>query len=293
MSDPSVSRQRISARVKDVGGIGVSRALPVRERRLIGAWCFLDHAGPAMFACDSEGMHVGPHPHTGLQTFTWMLEGEVLHRDSLGYHQIIRPGQVNLMTAGRGICHSEDTPPGQKRLHAAQLWIALPDAARQMAPRFDHYPTLPRWRSDRIDFTLLVGNYAEHRAPTLHFSPLIGMDLLAAGSTATQLALRSDFEYGIFMLEGEAQADGEHIGLNELLYLGEGLDTLTLTLRAGARALLLGGARFEEPVVMWWNFVGRSRPEIQTLVAEWNQGSEKYGRVAGDDRGPTLSPLMP
>nr|WP_238996378.1 pirin family protein [Pluralibacter gergoviae] len=153
-----VPRQRISARVTDVGGIGVSRALPVRERRLIGAWCFLDHAGPAVFERGQEGMHVAPHPHVGLQTFTWMLDGEVLHRDSLGYRQIIRPGQVNLMTAGRGIAHSEDTAPGHTRLHAAQLWIALPDAARNMPPRFDHYPELPQWQKDAIDFTLLVGD---------------------------------------------------------------------------------------------------------------------------------------
>ncbi|HDS1234323.1 pirin family protein [Pluralibacter gergoviae] len=286
-------RQRISARVTDVGGIGVSRALPVRERRLIGAWCFLDHAGPAVFERGQEGMHVGPHPHVGLQTFTWMLDGEVLHRDSLGYRQTIRPGQVNLMTAGRGIAHSEDTAPGHTRLHAAQLWIALPDAARNMPPRFDHYPELPQWRKDNIDFTLLVGDAGGHSAPTLHFSPLLGIDMRASSEATTTLPLRPDFEYGAFVLEGEAAADDESIALNELLYLGDGLESVRLTLKKGARILLLGGAKLSEPVMMWWNFVGRSKAEIQACVSAWNSGDPRFGRVVDDERAPTRSPVMP
>lgn len=286
-------RQRISARVTDVGGIGVSRALPVRERRLIGAWCFLDHAGPSVFELGQEGMHVGPHPHVGLQTFTWMLDGEILHRDSLGYRQIIRPGQVNLMTAGYGIAHSEDTPPGQNRLHAAQLWIALPDSARNMPPRFDHYPDLPKWHKDNIDFTLLVGDAEEHSAPTLHFSPLMGLDMQAHSEAMTNLVLRADFEYGIFVLEGEAAADDESIALNELLYLGEGMDTVRLKFKKGTRALLLGGTKFNEQVMMWWNFVGRTKSELQTYVSEWNNSDERFGTVVDDNRAPTPSPVMP
>lgn len=119
--------QRIAVRNAEVGGIPINRALPTRERRTVGAWCFLDHAGPTVFNGTSPGMDVGPHPHTGLQTFTWMIEGEVLHRDSLGSEQVIRPGQVNLMTAGHGIAHTEQSVGEQRRLHAAQLWIALPN----------------------------------------------------------------------------------------------------------------------------------------------------------------------
>ena len=286
-------RQRISARVTDVGGIGVSRALPVRERRLIGAWWFLDHAGPAVFERGQGGMHVGPHPHVGLQTFTWMLDGEVLHRDSLGYRQIIRPGQVNLMTAGCGIAHSEDTAPDHTRLHAAQLWIALPDAARNMPPRFDHYPELPQWQKDAIDFTLLVGDAGGHSAPTLHFSPLLGIDMRASSEATTILPLRPDFEYGAFVLEGEAAADDESIALNELLYLGDGLESVRLTLKKGARILLLGGAKLSEPVMMWWNFVGRSKAELQAFVSAWNSGDPRFGRVVDDERAPTRSPVMP
>ena len=292
MSQEPVIRQHISSRVKDVGGMDISRALPTRERRLIGAWCFLDHAGPTLIKHDNEGMHVAPHPHTSLQTFTWMLEGEVLHRDSLGSRQIIRPNQLNLMTAGHGISHSEDTTPGQNRLHAAQLWIALPDAVRDMAPRFDHYPELPHWQENGIAFTLLNGEYKTWRAPTLQFSPLVGMDLQADSKATTRMEMRPDFEYGVFVLQGAAQVDDEQIQLNELLYLGEGLETLQLTLEAGSRVLLLGGAKLNEPVMMWWNFIGRSKEEIQSLITAWNNGDERFGRV-DDDRAPVPSPPIP
>ena len=137
--------QKITANIKDVGGIPVARLLPTAKRRSIGAWCFLDHAGPSVFAEGEAGLQVGAHPHIGLQTFTWMLAGEVLHKDSLGNEQMIRPNQVNLMTAGRGISHTEQTPSHSREVHAVQLWIALPESAQHTAPQFQHYPDLPMW----------------------------------------------------------------------------------------------------------------------------------------------------
>src|SRR5690554_2590737 len=157
--------QHVPARKAEVGGIPIHRVLPSRQRRLVGAWCFLDHAGPAVFKGDSRGMQVGPHPHIGLQTFTWMIQGEILHRDSLGNVQVIRPGQVNLMTAGRGISHTEESLAAEEHLHAAQLWIALPPEASACAPAFDHHPVLPRWSEGGCDFTLLAGEYQGHAAP--------------------------------------------------------------------------------------------------------------------------------
>lgn len=285
--------QRIVSRSKDVGGIPVARALPVKERRLIGAWCFLDHAGPSVFRGDADAMHVAPHPHTGLQTFTWMLQGELLHRDSLGYEQIIRPGQVNLMTAGHGIAHSENSAPGERHLHAAQLWIALPAAVINMPPRFDHYPKLPQWQLQGVHYTLLTGEFDAYKAPTLNFSPLVAIDAVAQRQAGITLPLRTDFEYGVFVLEGEIQLNGESFIQDELAFLGLNNRMLNLTLAPGARILLLGGEPLGENVMMWWNFVGRSKQELQQAVDDWNENNGRFGEVGGDEQAPTPAPQMP
>ncbi len=285
--------QLITARSKDVGGLPVARVLPTRERRLIGAWCFLDHAGPTVFKGDSEGMKVSPHPHTALQTFTWMIEGEVLHRDSLGYEQVIRPGQVNLMTAGYGISHSEDTYGESRQLHAVQLWIALPEAVKDISPRFDHYPTLPRWAEGEIHFHLLVGEYGTYKAPTLTFSPLIGLDIIAKKTARQVLTLRPEFEYGIFAISGSATIEGQQIKSNELVYLGKNITEISIELASDSHILLLGGEPLNESVLMWWNFIGRTKADIHAAVEEWNQGNPRFGRVFNDEREPTPAPIMP
>lgn len=285
--------QHIHARIKDVGGIPVARVLPTKQRRLIGAWCFLDHAGPTVFKGDSAGMRVAPHPHTALQTFTWMLEGEILHRDSLGYEQVIRPGQVNLMTAGKGISHSEDTYGENRHLHAVQLWIALPEAVKDMPPRFDHYPILPKWSVGDIEYQLLIGEYDSYKAPTLSFSSLLGLDITTRNSHSLSLTLCPEFEYGIFVIEGDAIIDSQRSHHNELVYLGQGLSQVSLQLSANSHILLLGGEPLNESVLMWWNFIGRTKAEITAAVAEWNQGSPRFGKVINDERTPTPSPLMP
>lgn len=284
--------QIIKARLKDVGGIPVARVLPTKERRLIGAWCFLDHAGPTVFNGDSEGMRVSPHPHTGLQTFTWMIEGEVLHRDSLGFEQVIRPGQVNLMTAGHGISHSEDTHGESHKLHAVQLWIALPEVVKATLPRFDHYPVLPHWSEEGANFHLLVGEYLSYKAPTLSFSPLLGLDIVAHSLSTQALVLRPDFEYGIFIIKGKGIIEGQTYNENELIYLGNNGTEVSIQLPAGSHILLLGGEPLNEPVLMWWNFVGRTKAEIIAAVDDWNSGGTRFGRVINDERPPTPSPLM-
>ncbi|OXY80966.1 pirin family protein [Oceanimonas doudoroffii] len=285
--------ERLPARMADVGGIPVARLLPVRQRRLIGAWCFLDHAGPSQFAAGEPGMRVGPHPHIGLQTFTWMLAGQVLHKDSLGHEQIIRPGQVNLMTAGRGIAHSEESVAGERTLHAAQLWIALPVADRNTPPRFDHYPRLPMWSQQEVCFTLLAGEYAGHKAPTLLFSPLVGLDLHAREAADLTLPLRPDFEYGLLALEGGITLAGEHIDANELIYLGAQRERLELALEANTRVLLLGGEPLAERIYIWWNLVGHSEAEIAEALADWQAGSPRFGTVEGFDGEPMPAPPLP
>lgn len=285
--------QRVSARASDVGGIPVARALPSKARRLIGAWCFLDHIGPTVFDTGADGLSVGAHPHIGLQTFTWMIEGCILHRDNLGCEQEIRPGQVNLMTAGRGISHTEDSMPGEARLHGAQLWIALPFEDRNTDPRFDHYPVLPHFELGGITARLLTGEFGGHAAPTLQFSPLVGIDLAWDRATHDEIQLRPDFEYGVLALEGTATINGESFGENELAYLGTSNDSLGFATDGPGRALLIGGLPFDGAVTIWWNFVAHDRVDIERATDDWNARSARFGHIDDPAGGRLDAPPIP
>ncbi|WP_111497844.1 MULTISPECIES: pirin family protein [Marinobacter] len=285
--------QRVAARTSEVGGIPVARSVPTRERRMIGAWCFLDHIGPVTLQPGEAGMRVGPHPHIGLQTFTWMIEGEILHRDSLGSRQVIRPGEVNLMTAGRGIAHTEESVEASGALHAVQLWIALPYADRETDPRFDHYPYLPRWEEQGADMTLLAGHFRDHNAPTLLFAPLLGMDIHHPAGGAFHLPLRPDYEYGLLPLEGDFRVDGETFGADQLAYLGTGRNRIDIEAPAGGRAIFLGGEPVEDEILMWWNFVGYSKEEIARAQLKWETGSERFGEVPGYNGEKLMPPPIP
>ncbi|HVH84152.1 MAG TPA: pirin family protein, partial [Steroidobacteraceae bacterium] len=201
MNDRHLPPERLAARSAEIGGgLNIRRALPNRQRRTVGAWCFLDHAGPMEYSQDG-GMHVGPHPHIGLQTFTWMIEGEVVHRDSLGNEQVITPGQVNLMTAGAGIAHAEDSAPGRAgRLHAAQLWIALPEGERRRPPAFRNYPRLPLLESGGFSVRVLAGSAFGQTSPAEVYSPLVGLDVSATGPAALTLPLTAPFEHAALAL---------------------------------------------------------------------------------------------
>jgi redox-sensitive bicupin YhaK (pirin superfamily) len=292
LSNGEKSIQRVISRQAEVGGIPIHRLMPSRQRRMIGAWCFLDHAGPSVFT-SGAGMRVGPHPHIGLQTFTWMLQGEVLHRDSLGTEQIIRPGQVNLMTAGRGIAHTEESLPGEEKLHAAQVWIALPPEASDCALAFDHHPVLPRWSEGGCDFTLLAGSYGKHRAPARLYSPLVGIDLFSEKGTDVQLPLDPAFEYGILTLEGETQIDAQPFAADELAYLGSGNSELRLQLSPGSRIILIGGEPWDNDVLIWWNFVGHSKAQIAQAQHDWEARNERFGTIRGYDGEPMTAPPLP
>ncbi|UVJ46226.1 pirin family protein [Pseudomonas sp. LS1212] len=287
--------QRVTARTAEVGGgIPVSRVMPSRQRRKIGAWCFLDHAGPAVFQ-SRGGLRVGPHPHIGLQTFTWMIEGQVLHRDSLGNVQVIRPGQVNLMTAGRGITHTEESLLDEHHLHAAQLWIALPESDKHCTPAFDHYPDLPVWSQDGLQITLLAGSFAGRTAPTRLFSALVGLDLASQGAVDTGLILDPAFEYGVLILEGAVEVNGQTFTSDELAYLGRGLHDVQLQTSGACRALLLlGGEPFAEEILMWWNFVGHDKREMAEALQDWNNRNlDRFGDVAGYDGPRLVAPELP
>jgi quercetin 2,3-dioxygenase len=266
------------SRVANVGRMPVRRALPRRERRTVGAWCFADHMGPAPVT-ETSGVDIGPHPHTGLQTVTWLLSGEVLHRDSLGTEQIIRAGQLNLMTAGHGVAHSEEaTGHYRGELHGVQLWVAQPERTRHGAAAFEHHAELPRAELENAVGTVLVGSFAGATSPARYDSGLVGVDgALRRGRSGWPLA--PEFEYALVVLEGQALVQGEAVRPGQLAYLGRGRDHLVLEVADPTRLLLLGGEPFPEPIVMWWNFVARTHEEIATAARQWRAADPRFGRV--------------
>jgi redox-sensitive bicupin YhaK (pirin superfamily) len=265
------------SRASRVGDLPVRRALPRRDRRTVGAWCFVDHMGPATI--DERGLGVAPHPHIGLQTVTWLLEGEALHRDSLGTEQVIAPGQLNLMTAGRGVSHSEEgTGRYTGAVHGVQLWVAQPSATRDGAPAFEHHGELPRAELDHGTATVLVGEFAGAASPARRDTEHTGVDLdLRRGPTA--LPLRRDAEYALVVLAGRVLVDGTPADPGHLVYLGTDRDELGVVVECPTRALLVGGVPFDEQVLMWWNFVARTREEIVAAHADWAAASERFGLV--------------
>lgn len=290
-----MSVDKFLAKTKDVGGIPVARLLPQNKHRTVGAWCFLDHAGPATFSQENKGIQVGLHPHTNLQTFTWMLEGEVWHQDSLGNRQLIRPKQVNLMTAGtgnqRGISHTEQTPAGVKNLHAVQLWIALP-MNQEIEPNFEHYPQLPEWSDQGIDYILTTGSYQGRQAPTSQFSPLVGVDMRFQQAQAFEIERQDKFEYAILVINGTIKINGESYAKDEIAILSDctsAQEELKMWAEQGTHIMLLGGEPLPHPTVIWWNFVADKVEDLEQAVNDWNNQHPRFGTI--DLQGTELSRL--
>jgi redox-sensitive bicupin YhaK (pirin superfamily) len=239
-----------------------------------------------------KGLVIGPHPHIGLQTFSWMIEGTILHTDSLGYRQWIKPGQVNLMTAGHGIAHAEESPadaPG--RFQLAQLWIALPKHESARDPAFHHYPQLPILERGGFRITVLAGKFAGELAPAEVFTPLVGIDLAAQGPARAELALDPAFEHGVMALEGSARVAGEELVPGGLLYFPPDRDRLAVETQEAARLLLIGGQPFGEEILLWWNFVARSVDEMEQATGDWLAG-RRFGRVEGARGAPLVVPEL-
>jgi redox-sensitive bicupin YhaK (pirin superfamily) len=288
---PVMGLEVTSAREARVGDLTVRRLLPLRLRRSVGPWCFIDHYGPQ--SVDGiTGMLVPPHPHIGLQTVTWLLAGNVLHRDSLGSEQMIRPGQLNLMTAGRGIAHAEESPAAHEPvLHGVQLWVALPDASRQAEPAFEHHPELPQARLGGFRATVFMGELAGARSAATAFSPIVGAELTAAaGPARCALPLDPAFEHVVFAAAGTALAQDVELEPGRLLYLPAGRDQLSLAASEGSCVLLLGGVPLGEPLLMWWNFVARTPEEIEAATASWRAGG--FGTVGGYQGDPLPAPPL-
>lgn len=285
--------QDFPIRSAEIGkGTVIKRALPSRQKRMIGAWCFLDHAGPVTFP-QGDGLDVGPHPHIGLQTFTWLIEGTMMHNDSIGSKQLIRPKQVNLMTAGHGISHTEVAPDTETKMHAAQLWIALPDDKINMAPQFDHYPELPIAEQDDVEFTVLVGEFMNTTSPVKVHTELVGVDFYAKDSTTTRIPLNPKFEYGFLALEGEAVINGHELNNDNMVVLEPGINQIEVQLHKGSRLLLIGGEPFESPILLWWNFVGRTQEELKQATEQWINQDARFGSIP-EYNGPRLeAPAFP
>ncbi|MBX9421533.1 MULTISPECIES: pirin family protein [Streptomyces] len=270
----------------------VRRLLPNLGRRMVGAWAFVDHYGPDDIA-DEPGMQVPPHPHMGLQTVSWLHEGEVLHRDSTGSLQTIRPRELGLMTSGRAISHSEESPKRHARLlHGAQLWVALPDAHRHVEPHFQHHADLPQVTAPGLTATVILGELDGAASPGTTYTPLVGADLALAAGTETSLPLHPDFEYAVLAMSGEAHVDGVPVLPGSMLYLGCGRTELPLRATSDAGLMLLGGEPFDEEIVMWWNFVGRTDEEIRKAREEW-MTSDRFGEVKGYDGARLDAPEVP
>jgi redox-sensitive bicupin YhaK (pirin superfamily) len=288
----------MTAREVPLGGVRamrVRRTLPQRARSLVGAWCFADHYGPDD-VLETGGMVVPPHPHTGLQTVSWLFAGELEHRDSLGTHALVRPGELNLMTGGHGICHSEVSTADTRTLHGVQLWVALPGAHRDAPRELRHHVPAP------VDLgpgtvRVFLGELAGARSPVSTFTPLLGAELTLEPGARLPLPVDPGFEHGVLVDTGTVAVAGTTLGRASLGYLGPGAAELTLVNPAGepARVILLGGPPFGEQIVMWWNFVARSHEEVVGFRADWEAGSDRFGAVDGYEGVPDRlpAPVLP
>jgi quercetin 2,3-dioxygenase len=259
-----------------VGGMEISRILPTKGRRTIGAWCFVDLMIPPD-ADDPDPLEIGPHPHIGLHTVTWLFTGEALHSDSLGTEQVIRPGQLNLMSAGNGIAHAELSVP--EGVQGAQMWIAQPESTRHGEPAFEHHEELPRVEIGDGEATVIAGSFREATSLARTDTELVGLDMRLAA--AAEIELRSDFEYGFVPLDspvkvGEAIVEPGWLGLVEA-----GPDSVQVEpSEAGSRLLLIGGVPLGEKIDMWWNFVARTKDEMTAAWRAWqNHDTDRFGPV--------------
>ena len=269
----------------------VRRTIPHAKLKTIGAWCFVDHFGPTE---QTDGMVVAAHPHTGLQTVTWLLEGQIEHRDSIGSVQIIKPGELNLMTAGFGISHSELSQTGPERLHAVQLWLVLPDQTRNQAPAFEHQADLPKVQTKDFQATVLAGEFLGKTAKTKIFSELVGVELRLPAWTDAKIPVRTDFEYGVLNLEGSVSVAGNNLPVSDLAYFEPGnQEILIQTENSPATLMLLGGVPFPEKILMWWNFIGRNHADIAQAREQWNARDQRFGQFEDQIGGWIPAPELP
>ncbi|MEV0761352.1 pirin family protein [Nocardia sp. NPDC050435] len=265
-----------------VRGVFVERVLPQRDLPTVGAWCFFDHFGSPTVTKTGAPPNIDPHPHIGLQTVTWPFTGRIRHRDSVGSDVEIHPGQLNLMTSGRGIAHSEYYAEDAPASHGLQLWIALPGNATGVDPHFEQHRELPVYRAEGIEAVVLIGSLAGHTSPARAYTPIVGADVRLEPGAAVTLPLAPGFEHAVLLVEGDVRVAGAELTPGPLLYLGTDRDELRLSSSGGAHFLLIGGEPFGEELVMWWNFVGRSHEEIVAARNDWEgRDVTRFPDIAG------------
>lgn len=263
----------IEERPSDIGNFMVGRLLPFREKRMVGPFSFIDHMGPALLS-DHQNLDVPPHPHIGLSTLTYLFEGSMMHRDSLGTEIEIKPGQVNWMTAGNGIVHSERTPEyvrqSEKRLHGLQIWVALPKAIEQMEPEFYHADAdeLPTWHTDGVQIKLIAGEAFGKKSPVPVYSPLYFLELKAEKETTLNIGEYLFGESGIYILEGAIENDGNVFGTKQLL-VAKDSSLCAFTMQANTTIYIFGGDAFPEERFIYWNFVATSKELIENAKTKW------------------------
>lgn len=271
-------------------GVDVRRTIPHRKIRMIGAWCFLDHYGPTP---QVDAMSVAAHPHAGLQTVSWLYSGEIEHCDSLGSLQRIRPGELNIMTSGHGIAHSERSIHDSGDLHGVQLWVALPEADRDRAPMFHHHKDLPRFEMDGGQARLIVGRFGDHDSGVTTFSKLVAIELRLEAGQDYRFDLDPEFEYGFHLASGQVRVEGETLAPGELMFSPVGRNSISVTSHSESIALLLGGVPFQEKIMMWWNFVGRTQAEIEQMREDWNAESNRFPAFVDSIGGRIPAPALP
>ena len=266
----------------DLGSFEVRRAVPSMDCRMVGPFVFVDQFGPAQLAL-GEGMDVRPHPHINLATVTWLFEGAIEHRDSLGTFSTIHPGTVNLMTAGSGIVHSERSPAAERaggpKLYGMQTWLALPEGREEIAPAFEAVSDLPVIDGSGAQARIVMGSLWGQRAATTCYAETIYAEILLAAGGAIPIQAEAD-ERAVMLVGGEASLDGEPLKLYDLVVLRPG-DAMTLRSDRGGRAMLLGGEAFTSRRYVWWNFVSSNRERIEQAKADWREG--RFGKVPGDE----------
>lgn len=275
----------IAPRVHDLGGFQVRRAVPSLQARSVGPFVFVDHMGPAIFE-PGHGIDVRPHPHIGLATVTFLWSGEIGHRDTLGSEQVIRAGDVNWMTAGRGIAHSERTPPGERAqqhpLHGMQTWLALPKNHEETAPAFYHFSAdqLPQQRRDGALLRVIAGRAYGEESPVKVFADTLNVAIDLEPGAEIDLD-NSHAERSLYILEGEAQLDGVDVPAQHLIIPEPG-SRARLHAKTPLKAMLMGGEPLDGPRHLWWNFVSSSKERIEQAKDDWQNG--RFGSIPGDDQ---------